>query len=215
MAEKTAEEIATEKAAKIKADADERAAEELETLRADLTEEKAKRTAAESLMRKTTAALQKLETARKAEAAGMTEDKLKELREEARAEVLAELKPQLDEATTLKAQNRTLLLDGAIKKLALEKGVLAEKVGDFWKLRGDEFDLTDDGKPMVRGKPGLDPIKHIESLKKLNPEWVAGTKAAGGGAMGTFAGAGTGSTFDDKMKPEDRMAAAHAAGLTE
>lgn len=184
-------------------------------LETQVASEKEKREAAEGKMRKAAAELQKLQTARKAADAGMTEDKLKELRAEARAEVEAELKPQLEEAAKLKATNRALTLDAVQKAKALKLGVLPTKIDDFWTLRGGEFDLTDDGKPMVKGKPGIDPDKHLASLLKLNPEWVQGTKASGSGSQGSTALGSSSGAFDDKMKPEDRLAAAHAAGITE
>lgn len=211
MPEKTAEELAAEKAAEAAAKVE----ADLAALRIEVEEANMKREAAEKLMRKATAELQKLQTARKATDAGMTEEKLKELRAEARAEVEAELKPQLEEATKLKAQNRTLTLDAVQKAKALKLGILPEKVDDFWTLRGSEFDLTDDGKPMVKGKPGMDPDKHLAALVKKNPEWVAGTKAAGSGAAGVTAGAASQGAFDDKMRPEQRLAVAHEAGITE
>jgi hypothetical protein len=209
MPEKTPEEVAAEKAA----EAAEKAAAEVAALRAELDEEKTKRDAAEKLTRKSAAELQKLQTARKAADAGMTEEKLKELREEAKAEVLAELKPQLDAAATLKAQNRALTLDAVQKAKALKLGILPAKIEDFWTLRGGEFDLTEDGKPMVKGKPGLDPDKHLAGLLKLNPEWVQGTKAGGGGAGGiTATGGPTGITPEEAMRnPSQLFAAANEA----
>lgn len=212
------EKSADEKAAEVLADAaiaeaKEKAAEENATLKAELAELKHQKDAADRATRKVAAELQKLQTQRKAADAGMTEEALKLLREEARAEVLAELEPQLKAAEGLKAQNRGLLLDADMKARALKAGVLPEKLGDFWKLRADEFDLTDDGKPMVKGKPGLDPDKHLEALKKLNPEWVRGTQASGSGAKG-----GTGTTLGnlpDNLSPIARLEAAHAAGMTE
>ena len=179
--EKTAEVKAAEAAA-------EKAAEDLATLQATLEEEKGKREAAEKLMRKTAAELQKLQTARKAADAGLTEDRLKEITAEAEAQAEAKYKDQLDEAARLRAQNRVLVLDADMKARAIKAGVLPEKVDDFWALRGAEFDLTADGKPMVKATPTLNPDKHLAALLKKNPEWVAGTKAAGGGAAGIQGG---------------------------
>jgi hypothetical protein len=174
-----------------------------EGLRAELAEAETKRKAAERLTNKANAELQKLQTRQKAADAGMTEEKLKELREEAKAEALAEVKDDLAERDRLKMQNRGLLLDADMKARALKAGIAATKIDDFWALRAGQFDLTDDGKPMVKGKPGLDPDKHLASLLKLNPEWVVGTKANGGGANGGAGkqGANTGKvSFEDMLK---------------
>jgi hypothetical protein len=177
--------------------------------------EKEKREAAEKLSRKTAAELQKLQTARKAADAGLTEERLKEIRAEADKEARAELAPQLEEAAKLKAQNRALVLDADMKARALKAGILPTKIDDFWKLRGSEFDLTADGKPMVKDKPTVEPDKHLAALLKLNPEWVAGTKASGSGAAGLTAANGPTGVFAETMAPEHRLAAAHEAGLTE
>jgi hypothetical protein len=184
-------------------------------LEAQITAEAEKRVAAEKLMRKTAAELQKLQTQRKAADAGMTEEKLKELREEARQEVLDELKPQLDAAETLKAQNRALVLDADMKARALKAGVLPAKIDDWWALRGKDFDLTDDGKPMVKDKPGVDPDKHLATLLKRNPEWIVGTKASGSGAHGTTGGMASDGAFSGHMSPSARLEAAHDAGIKE
>jgi len=186
MAEKTAEEKAAEAAAKAKADAD----EALAALTAQVEEANTKREAAEKLMRKTAAELQKLQTARTAAVGGLTEVRLMEITAEAEAQADAKYKDQIDEAAKLKAQNRALVLDADMKARALKAGVLPTKVDDFWGLRGAEFDLTADGKPMVKATPTLDVDKHLAALLKRNPEWVKGTGANGGGASGGAGGPG-------------------------
>ena len=188
MAEKTAEEKAADAAAKAKLEAD----EALEALQAQVEEANTKREAAEKLMRKTAAELQKLQTARKAADAGLTEERLKEITAEAEAQAEAKYADQIAEAAKLKTQNRSLLLDADMKARALKAGVLPERVNDFWALRGAEFDLTADGKPMVKATPTAKIETHLAALLKLNPEWVAGTKANGGNAIGGAGGAGAG-----------------------
>lgn len=180
-------------------------------LATQLAAETVKREAAEKLMRKAQSEAQKATTAKKAADAGMTAERLEELRAEAKAEVLAELRPQLDRATTVEAQNRTLLLDADMKSRALKAGVLPAKVDDWWKLRGGEYDLTADGKPMVKDKPGVNPDTHLAALLKMNPEWVQGTKATGSNATGSStAGAATISVEDAMRNPSALFSAANA-----
>lgn len=173
-----------------------------EQLAATLADEKAKREAAEKLATKTANELKKLQ--RKAEAGdhGLTDEQLTKLREDIRAEVMEEVGPDLEKAKQALAENRTLKLDNQVKAMAAEAGFLPTKLNDLWKLKGDEFDLTDDGKPMVKGKPGTDPKKHIEAIAKSMPEWVQGTKASGGGGMGGAGnkGASGGMDFDALVK---------------
>lgn len=170
-------------------------------LTAAIETEKANRIAAEKLMRKTAGELQKLQTARKAADAGLTEERLNEITAEANAQAEARFKDQLDEAAKLKAQNRALVLDADMKARALKAGVRPEKIDDFWKLRADEFDLTADGKPMVKATPTAKIDEHMAALLKKNPEWVVGTKASGGGAQGSTGAGGTGKmTVEDAMK---------------
>jgi hypothetical protein len=182
-------------------------------LKAALKEEREKREAAEKLTKKVAKDLKDLETKAKAEAAGATEDQLKQLRADVRTELETEYADKLKAAERvpiLEAENRNLKLDGNVKKMAGDAGFLPTKLDDFWKLHGDEFDLTADGKPMVKGKPGADPKKHIESLKAVRPEWVQGSQAGGGGAAGMQKKPGETTTL--ALSPTERLAAAHAAG---
>lgn len=183
-----------------------------------LTAERTKREAAERTAKKAGDELKKLQSKQKAENAGLTEEQLQQLRADARKEFEEEHADKLAAAESLAKELRGLKLDNAVKRMAGEAGFLAAKLDDLWKLHGDEFDLTDDGKPMVKGKPGVDPKKHIEALKKQRSEWVEGTKASGGGAGGpTNAGGGTvAASADDILKnPGAALAAARQAGKTE
>jgi hypothetical protein len=188
-------------------------------IREALASEREKREAAEAATKLTAKELKKLQGDAAAHKAGVTEEQLKEMRATIRAEVEAEFAPFKAQAETLAAENRTLKLDNAIKKLAGEAGFLPTKLDDLWKLHGEEFDLTDDGKPMVKGKPAVEVAKHIEALKKLRPEWVQGSRADGGntgGSRGSAPAAGA----EDVVKqlftnPASVVAAARAAGQTE
>ena len=182
-------------------------------LRALLESEREKRDAAEKLTKKIAKDLKDLEQKRKAEEAGATEEQLKQLRADVRAELETEYADKIKAAEripALEAENKNLLLDSVVQRMAGEAGFLPTKLGDFWKLHGDEFDLTTDKKPMVKGKPGLDPKKHIEALKAVRPEWVQGSQAAGGGAGGIQKVPGTDKTVT--LSPTERLAAAHSAG---
>jgi hypothetical protein len=94
--------------------------------------------------------------------------------------------------------------------------VLADKREKLFRLHEGEFDLTADGKPMIKGHPETDVTKHIAALVKGYPEWVEGTKAAGGGAGGIQKpGSGDGTAGDAVVKdPQAALRAAHEAGAT-
>lgn len=178
-----------------------------------LKKERDRADAAEKLTKKIAKDLKDLETKAKANEAGLTDEQVKALRAEIKAEVEAELADKIKAAEripTLEAENRNLKLDHNIKRLAAEAGFLGTKVDDYFKLHGDEFDLTTDGKPMVKGKPGVDVKKHIEGHKALRPEWVQGSQAGGGGAAGIQKVPADGKPV--VASPVDRLAAAHAAG---
>lgn len=162
-------------------------------LKSALDEERTKREAAEKLAKKAADELRKTENRLKAEAAGLTQEQQEKMRADLKAELDAEYAPLKDAAAErerLAAENRTLKLDNTVQSLLGTAGFLAEKIEKVWTLEKGAFDLTADGKPMVKDKPGVDVSKYIaDTIVKAYPEWVRGTQASGGGAKG-----GTGTT---------------------
>jgi hypothetical protein len=183
-------------------------------LKSALDAEKVKREAAEKNAKAAAKALKEKER----EGDGATPDQLKKIREEIAAEIRAEVDeenaPKLKAAEALAAENRTLKLDTAVKKLLGDAGIFTE-VDKVWKLHADEFDLSTDGKPVVKAKPTADVAKHVAGIAKQYPHWVKGSQASGGGAAGQQT-VTTGGAADDfgTMTPEARLAAAHASGAT-
>lgn len=190
--------------------------ESIEKLEITLEKERKDRKAAETQLKELGTKVAELETRAKAKEAGITDEKLTELREEIRADLEKEYEEFKTKAETLGQEVRGLKLDSQVKKLALEHGVRAERVDAWWRLFGDRFDLTDDGKPMVADKPGIEVTKLITGdLKKEMPDFYTGTQAAGGGAGGIQKNgqlvAGTGA--DDVIKnPGAALQAARAGG---
>jgi hypothetical protein len=173
-----------------------------------LKEERERREAAEVTARKASKEAAESSAKAAAHAAGMTSEDLKKAYDKIEASIRAEYDPQLKEAEGLKLENRKLKLTDVVKGQFRALGALDNKLDDFWKLHGDEFDLTADGKPMVKSEPGKDVAKHVAGIMKGRGEWVKGTKASGGGAGGTQqvvttptgSGANGVMTFDDVLK---------------
>jgi hypothetical protein len=170
-----------------------------------LQEERDARKAAEVVAQKAARDLADANAKQQAAAAGMTEAKLKELYTQVEDAVRKEYDPKLKEADTLRSENRTLKLTNVVKQMFKEGRAVKGREDDFWKLHGDEFDLTSDGKPMVKNEPGKDVAKHVAAIMKQRPEWVQGTSARGGGAGGTTGagtqGGGSGTvSFEDLLK---------------
>lgn len=185
-------------------------------LKTALDTEKASRKSAEKLAKKVADELKD----RQREGDGASPEQVKKWREEITAEVRAaldeEYAPKLAQTEALTAENRTLKLTDNVKKMFGDVKVFPDKLNQIMKLHGDEFDLTTDGKPMVKGKPSSDVAKHVAAIAKQYPEWIEGSKAAGGGASGQQT-ATPGGAADDfgKVTPEQRLAAAHASGATQ
>lgn len=181
-----------------------------------LKEEREAREKAETLARKAAKDASDAAAKQAALAGGMTEKELKELYDKIENNVRAEYEPKLSDAEKLRTENRTLKLDSKVKALFKDGGALANKIDDFWKLHGDEFDLTADGKPMVKAEPGKDVARHVQAILKTRAEWVQGTKAAGGRTAAfpnstPSAGLNPGGlTFEDVMKnPASAIAVAN------
>jgi hypothetical protein len=171
-----------------------------------LETERAAREAAEAVAKKAAKEAADLKTRKDASAAGMTEEELKKIYDRIEASLREEYEPFKVDAEKLKSEVRALKLDLKVKELFKSGDALPTKIDDFWKLHGDEFDLTADGKPMVKDEPGKDVARHVQGILKTRPEWVQGTKASGGGATpftSTTHGRGLspgGLTFEDMLK---------------
>lgn len=145
-----------------------------------LEEERQARKSAEATARKAAKDAADEKARKAATAGGMTEKELKELYDSIEANIRTEYEPKIASADKLAKENRDLKLDSKVKGMFRDGGALTGKVDDFWKLHGDEFDLTSDGKPMVKNEPGKDVSKHVQAILKTRSEWVKGTKASGG-----------------------------------
>ena len=174
-------------------------------LRATLQQEREARQKAEKDAKAFRAEKAALEAKATAAAAGVTEEQLTKLR----ADIEASFQPQIDRAATLETENRALKLDHVIRERFGKAGVLASALDKVWKLHGEEFDLTSDGKPMVKASPGSDVDKHVEAIAKQYPHWRQGTKGTGGGAAGltTTAAANGGMSFEEfqKLSPSEKL----------
>jgi len=182
-------------------------------LQTALDSERTKREAAEALAKKVANDLKRLEAERKAATHGLTAEELEKIRVEASAEAEGKLAAKEKELEAERTANRQKDIGSAFKSLAGDTKFLAAKLDDLFRLHGDEYDLTQDGKLMVKGKPGIDPKKHMEGLAKTRPEWVEGTKAAGGGAAGDMSASAVtaGLSVQDAMKnPTALFAAANS-----
>lgn len=190
-------------------------------LKKALDEERGKRETTEKALAK--AAKDAADAAAKvqAQAAGMTEEQLKKLYGQVEENLRKEYEPKLKEAETLASENRGMKLTSVVKEMFRNGGGLKSKLDDLWKLHGDEFDLTSDGKPMVKAEPGKDVAKHVAAILKSRAEWTQGTRAVGGGALNatpnlnTQTAPGSGAdgalTFDDLIKnPAGAVAEANA-----
>lgn len=126
--------------------------------------------------------LSELEQEIKANKAGITQEQLNKMRVELRGELEKEYAPKLQLVEKLTAENRSLKLDTVVKDIMGKNGVRAERIDSLFRLSSDNFDLTDDGKVMVKGS-AKDPVKFIgEDLKGGYPEFFQGSGSSGTGS---------------------------------
>lgn len=166
------------------------------------------------------ARITELEQEIQAKAAGKTGDELKELRNKIRQDVEREhsqkvkaLEERVQALEPLEGENRDLKLYSKVRKSMADNGVRPERIEALLRLERDEFDLTDDGEPMLKNHPGKAVDIFVQDdLKKQYPEFYQGTKADGGGAGGGHAGVlDHGVTADDvRANPTAARAAARA-----
>ena len=135
-------------------------------------------------VRQKLAKLDELEQKGKAQKAGVTDEQLQKLRQDIRADLEKEYTPFKTQAEELAGRVRTLQLDNVVKKLMAENGVRGERVDALFRLTADQFDLTEDGKPMLREHMGKEVDKYIaDELAKQYPEFYQGSGSSGGGAQ--------------------------------
>lgn len=187
-------------------------------LKTAIAAERQKREAAEKLAKKAADELKSLQTKADAAKAGLTEEQLEKLRADIRNDLEKEYAQFKTDAERLGTENRTLKLDNAVKALmgSDKVKVRGERMEALWKLIGERFDLTDDGKPMVKANPGVTVEKYLaDTVKKEFPEFFTGTQASGGGAAPAGAGGQTVSPDAIIANPLAALSAARQAGKTE
>lgn len=144
------------------------------------------------------ARLAELEQSGKAKEAGMTSDALAKLRQDVEADVLKRLATDREAglkaipwASELANENRSLKLDSVVKAEMAKGGARSERIDALFRLTSDRFDLTDDGKPILRDKPAVELGKYVaDELRKEYPEFYNGSGSSGGGASKSNAGGG-------------------------
>jgi hypothetical protein len=164
--------------------------EDVTPLKSTLDKERQRADVAEKERKRLDREFKELQQKQDAAKLGKTDEELKQLRESVRGDLESEYAPFKEKAEKYDSLHRSVLLDTPIKELMLSEsvGVRGERQVALWKLVGDRFDLTDDGKPMVKDHPGLSVEKYLaDQVKKEFPEFYKGTQAAGGGAGGTTA----------------------------
>lgn len=135
--------------------------------------------------------LKALEQKDKADKAGITAEELAKMRAEMRADVEGEYSGLKTRAEELATENRTLKLDNVVKATMSKVGVRAERLDALYRLTKEHYDLTDDGQPLVKLRPGKEVEKYVaEDLAKEYPEFFRGSGSSGSGASRSAGGAG-------------------------
>lgn len=130
-----------------------------------------------------------LEQQKKAEKVGITSEQLEKMRNDIRQDLEKDYSPFKSKAETLAAENRGLKLDTKVKDFMGKNGVRAERIDALFRLTGDQYDLTEDGAPILKGRMGTPIEKFIaEDLSKQYPEFFVGTGSSGSGASKSTAG---------------------------
>jgi hypothetical protein len=171
-------------------------------LKSALEKERQARKEADRIAKDTAKRLHDLELEAKAKEGGLTSEKLAEIRKQ----VAAEFEPWKTKAEQVTAENRALRLNDRVKTMLDKVGFIDVEAG--WKLAGDEFDLTDDGQPIVKAEPGKSLEKHVADIAARYPGLVRGSQASGSGAAGVKKGAtGTRGGIDPIADPVGALSA--------
>lgn len=133
-----------------------------------------------------------------AAASGITEAKLKEIRD---AEA-AKIKPIEEALAKVRAENRRLKLTDRVKALALANGVMPDRIDKAMKDLEGRVDLTEDGESIVvKDATGKVTATTIDDFLKTDYRKEAkffykGTGSTGSGSEGSEGDGGDGSGYD-------------------
>lgn len=169
--------------------------EDVSGLKSALSKERETREAAEKLAAKLSKELKEKATKAVAGDAKLSDEELAKVRQA----VAEEYAPQLEEAAKLRATLNEVRLDQQVLRLIDKAGVLGPQRDKLWKLVKDEYDMTTDGTAILKGKPGADIAKHIESYKQEYGWAFAAPAASGGGAKGAVGAIPSGMKADDVL----------------
>jgi hypothetical protein len=136
----------------------------------------------------------KMELDAKAKDGGLTTEKLDEIK----AQVRAEYEPKLKELEKAQGDIRTLKLHDRVKGMLVSAEFIDAEAA--YKIVGEDFDLTDDGQPIVKGQPAKDLKKHIDEIAAKYPFLVKGSQASGGGSGGSRKGGPAGDVKVSTLK---------------
>jgi hypothetical protein len=141
--------------------------------------------------------VQELKSAAVASDAGISDEKLAELRSTIEADAerkWAKTAEQLDQFKQSDAEKeariRELTLDNVVKDFIAKGGAHSHRVGDIFRLTADRYELTDDGEPVLKGEARSVPLdKYVkDTLAGEYPEWFEGSGSSGGGASKSSSG---------------------------
>jgi len=129
------------------------------------------------------ARLAEVETEKEAKKAGITSEQLAEMQAKAEANLEKRYGPIREQLEEAQREIRQLRLDTVVKGAMGKSGVRGERVDALFRLTADRYDLTEDGKPMLKDAPGTPIDQYIsDELSKEYPEFYEGTGSSGGGA---------------------------------
>lgn len=152
--------------------------------------------------------LSELEQQKKADQAGLTSEELAKLRQDVAADIRKQFEADPDAgieafpwARELANENRSLKLDSVVKAEMAKGGARAERIDALFKLTQDRFQLTSDGKPVLRDHPATELSKYVaDELRTEYPEFYNGSGSSGGGASKSNA---SGGGFSHKIAADD------------
>lgn len=132
---------------------------------------------------------------------GITDEQLKSLRDED----AQKRKPIEDENAALKAENRKLKLTDRVQKLALDNGVMPDRIEDAMMNLERRVDLTDGDNIVVKDKAGNVTTEKVEdflakTFRQEKPWLYQGTGASGSGAQGSGGNGGGGKDGELSMQ---------------